>query len=262
MFRRRAAATRPSAGGGPPPGGPRGAEPQQRPLQAEGVEQRAPVVQPGVGRAPAGRRGGLVAVRRVRWGRRAVVRDHRRFAVAGAEGDAGDVELGAAVPLEVLARLAAQLLASRAVVLEPGLRHEAAERLGEPARVAGVADGGRPALELVALEQLGAGDAADRGRELPPEVDRVLDRGVVAEAAGGREEVRRVAAEEDAAAPEALRNERVARRPRVAREDRRVDPGAGGGVEQAGGVGLARALRVLALAQLRMEGELALAVDG
>jgi hypothetical protein len=102
-----------------------------------------------------------------------------------------------------------------------------------------------------------AASARRSAGELPAEVDGVLDRGAVAEAARRREEVRGVSAEQDAPAPEALGDERVARRPGVAREDRRVDAGAGGGVEQARGVA-----RLLAVAQLRVERELALAVDG
>src|SRR3954449_11588845 len=49
----------------------RGAEPQERPLEAEDVEQRATVVQPDVRRATARGCAGLVAVRRVRLSLRA-----------------------------------------------------------------------------------------------------------------------------------------------------------------------------------------------
>jgi hypothetical protein len=44
--------------------------------------------------------------------------------------------------------------------------------------------------------------------------------------------MRRVAAEEDAATPEAIGDERVARSPRAARENRRVDAGARGGMNR------------------------------
>src|SRR4051812_2598707 len=56
----------------------RGAEPQERPLEAEGVEQRATVVQPDVRRATARGSPGLLPVGRARLGLRAAVPDTRR----------------------------------------------------------------------------------------------------------------------------------------------------------------------------------------
>ena len=168
---------------------------EQGPLGVEGVEQRAAVGQPGVRRAPAGTGARHVLVRPV--GRRcgAVADDHRRAVVATADRDAGNVELGAAVGRQVAAGDASRRRTGGRVVLDLRHRLESAERIRETLGIAGIAFRERPALGAVAVEQRGRRPAGDQRGELPAEVDRVLDGGVVAEAAGRREEVRRVAAQ-------------------------------------------------------------------
>jgi hypothetical protein len=55
----------------------------------------------------------------------------------------------------------------------------------------------RLTLEVVAVEEPLAGDAAQDEVDLPRQVVRILDRGVAAKAVGGRVPMRRVADEED-----------------------------------------------------------------
>ena len=62
----------------------------------------------------------------------------------------------------------------------------------------------RQALGLVAVQQRRVGVALDHRGQLPGEVERVLDAHVAAEAAVGRDDVRRVAGEEHAAVAEPL----------------------------------------------------------
>ena len=87
----------------------------------------------------------------------------------------------------------------RIVDLDLERRLVAAERFGKSARISGIANRKRPPLGLVTCQKVRPALVRERGGELPAEVDRILDGGVVAEAAGGREEVGRIA--------------RVARRP-------------------------------------------------
>ena len=86
----------------------------------EQVEQRAPVVQPHMGRVPAWAGGGLVAVGGVGWGGAAVAHDEGRAVAAPAKGDTGDVELQGGV----LVQLQACGLALGAVFVKFGLGRE------------------------------------------------------------------------------------------------------------------------------------------
>src|SRR5688572_28116107 len=99
--------------------------------------------------------------------------------------------------VQVRGRGGARRIAARARLFELGPGRIEADRVGEAPRVAGVALGGGLALRLVAPEKLLARRAAQHVRDLPAKVHGVLDRGVVAEAAGGSEEMRRVAGDED-----------------------------------------------------------------
>src|SRR5205814_7468782 len=128
--------------------------------------------------------------------------DRGRAVVATAEGDSRDVELGAAVGEEVFARPLARGFAGSAVVFDLRDRLVEAERVGEALGISDVALRQRPALGLVASQQLRGRLALEHRSELPAQIDRVLDCGVVTEAAGRGEEVGRVAADEDAPLPE------------------------------------------------------------
>ncbi len=129
------------------------------------------------------------------------------------------------------------------------------------ARVAGVADGERAALGLVAVQQSGAALALDHRGKLPAEIDGVLDGGVVAKPAGGREQMHGIAAEQDAAALEVLGHQRMTSGPGIARQDLDIDRCTDGGGEHRLGVGLGDAGLVLVRAKLGVEGELAAPVD-
>ena len=104
--------------------------------------------------------------------------------------------------IEVVAGNLARRFAGRTVVLDLRRRHEQPDRIRKAPRVAGVALRQRLPLGLVAVEQRRAAPAFQHRGELPAEIDRILDRGVVAKPAGRREQMRGVAAEEHAAAPE------------------------------------------------------------
>src|SRR5919204_1365671 len=159
--------------------------------------------------------------------RRAVAHDRRRAVIAAAEGDARDVEFGAPMRREIFAGALARRGACGRVVLELRYRLKVAERIGEALRVGGVAHGERLTLDFVSREQLWLGATLEDGGELPAEIRGVFHRGVVAEAAGRREEMRGVAADEDATLGVTLGDERVARGPGIAREhcdlERRAD---------------------------------------
>src|SRR5258708_3882057 len=200
-------------------------EPQQREIHAEPVVQGGAVVDPGVGGAAAGQARGLVAVDLV--GRRVAVRPHdRRAVVADAESHAWDVELAPGVIEQVGARRGARLVALRPGALERLVRGVEADAVGELARDGGVAPGRGLPLPLVARRERRAAPALPGGGELPAEVHRVLDSGVVAEPAARREEVRGVAADEYRAAAEGLGDQGIARVPRRVAEhlDRALRP--------------------------------------
>ena len=212
-------------------------------------------------RAAAGAGGGDVAVCGFRrWGR-AVADDGRRTVVAPAEGDAWNVELGAPVSLQIFAGAFACFGALRRVVLDLRDRLIVAERIGKALGVRGVAHRERLALELVAFQQAGRGAAFQDGGELPAEIHRVLHCRVVAEAAGRREEVRRVAADEDAALGEALGHEGVSGGPGVARQHLDPERRADRLLHHRRGGRFVDARFVLVWLELRVKGELALAVD-
>ncbi len=186
---------------------------EQDEAAAEKIERRAAADEPDVRRARARprRRGVNRVVERRR--DRPVGYADRRIVVAVAELDAGGVvlELLRARPEDRRARLFPQrpsLLAvrfqerrERNLVIEAG-----AHRPG----LAHVMHADRPALRLVAVEELGAAPALQHRGELPAQVHRVADAGVHAEAARRPQEVRRVAGEKDAPVPIALRDDAVA----------------------------------------------------
>src|SRR4051812_4982188 len=99
-------------------------------------------------RRPTARASGRdVAVHGFSRRRRAVANDRGRAVVAATEGDARDVELGATVRFEVLARTLARLGARSGLVLYLGHGLEIAERFGEAPGVRRIAFGERLALD-------------------------------------------------------------------------------------------------------------------
>src|SRR5947209_1884438 len=119
----------------------------------------------------------------------------------------GNVEFGRRVAVKPSAELGASRVSRFAVLLELSGKLDPANRFRHRAREAGVAQRYRLALGLVAREQSRAAPSEARSGELPAEVGRVVDRGVVALAAGRGEEMGRVARDEDAPAAEALGDE-------------------------------------------------------
>jgi len=81
------------------------AESQQGPFEAQAVEQRASVVQPGMRGPPAGTGTWRVVVGNIGWRRAAVRDDDRRRIVAGAERHAWNVELPFGVGVQVCCRI-------------------------------------------------------------------------------------------------------------------------------------------------------------
>src|SRR5690606_35386670 len=152
---------------------------QQRPFESEVIVQRAAVIQPHVRRPSAGAGGGGVLVGFVGRRRAAIGNNGGRAVVASSEGDAGNVEFGTAVGRHVFARLAPRGFAGGAVVLDFRGGLEQPQRVGEAARVAGVAYGQGLAFGLVGVEQGGAGLAFPDGGQFPAQIDGVFDRGVV-----------------------------------------------------------------------------------
>src|SRR5687768_15084138 len=143
----------------------------------------------------AGAGAGYVDVGAIGRRRRSVRDDGGRAVVAPAEGDAGDVELRGAMAREVLSGTAPRRFAGARFLLDLGRRLHA-QGIGEALRIGGVAQGERPALGLVALEQARRRLAADHRRELPAEIHRILHSRVVAQPARRGEEMRGIAADE------------------------------------------------------------------
>src|SRR5262249_49754680 len=143
----------------------------------------------------------------------------QRAIVARPKGHPRDVELGSSVTLQIGSRLSPQRLTQLIVALDSRFGSEMAERLREGASIAGVAHSHRTPFDLVALQQAIIRDAFAGRCELPPQVDRVLDGCVVAEPAGGREQVDSIATEHDASALKVLGDERMAGSPRPARKE-------------------------------------------
>jgi len=85
-----------------------------------------------------------------------------------------------------------------------GGRGVEADGISETARITGVAQRHWPAFVLIARKESRPAPALHQRGELPGEVDRVLDRRVVAEAAGRREEMNGIAGKTHAARAEAL----------------------------------------------------------
>src|SRR5204863_3820395 len=113
----------------------------------------APILEPRMGRTPAGTGARHVGVHRFRRRRAAVADDGRRAVIAAAERDAGNVEFGASMGREIFAGAAACRFALRRIVLDFGHRLESAEGFGEAPGVGGVPYGERLALVLVALQK-------------------------------------------------------------------------------------------------------------
>ena len=198
----------------------------------------------------------------VGWRRGAIGHDRRRSVVACAEGDARNVEFGPGVPIEVFAGGAARLLARGGGVFDLGHRREQAERIGEPARVAGVADRQRTAFEVVGVEQRGSGLAMNGRGQFPAQVHRIFDGGVVTQPAGGRKQVRRVAGQEDRAHRHPLGDQAMPGGPGRPRQDPDRQIRTQGGVEHRGRGRIVDALLLLAGTQLGVKGEFSASVDG
>src|SRR6266850_2467953 len=235
---------------------------QQRPVEAKAIVKGLPGGEPEMRRTPA--RTGARQVCIHGFGRRlgAVRNDGRRTIIAAAEGDARDVELRAAVRFQIFSRAPARGIALRGVVLDFGRRRVQAERIGEALGVRRIPERERPALGLVALEQLRRGLPLQHRGELPAQIHGVLDRGVVAEPAGRREEVRRVAADEHPPVAEMFGYKRMPGGPEVARQHLHLERYADRRLHHSRGPGFGNRFFIFMVFQLRVEREFALPVDG
>ena len=161
-------------------------------------------------RARARPRGGHVYLRMVGRGRCAVWYDDGRALVAVAQVHAAR-RPGLLLPGHALRHVGAQGAPAFGVFLDLGGQlHQAGDLVEITGGLGGVAHADGLALGLVAVEQRRAAPALQGRRELPAEVGRIADRGVHAEPAGGIEEVRRIAADEDVAFPVPLGHHLVA----------------------------------------------------
>src|SRR5882724_3270562 len=178
-------------------------ETQEREVAAEAVEDRYAFGEPHVRRPRSGRSAGRVAVPVVGRGR-AVRDDDRGPRVENAEMNAGNIEFGRGVADEPLAERGASRVPGVPVLLDLSGKLDLADRFRHGPRKARIAMCDRLALGLVGREQSGSAPALAGRGELPAEVGGVVDRGVVALAAGRGEKMGRVARDENATVSEAF----------------------------------------------------------
>src|ERR1700687_3739525 len=101
------------------------------------------------------------------------------------------------------------VLARRGGVFKLSGRHEQSHGIGETTSESGVALGNDLPLEPVTGEERRSAPTLDHRRQLPAEIDRILDCGVVAEATGRREKMRGIASDKNSSARELFSNQRV-----------------------------------------------------
>ena len=99
--------------------------------------------------------------------------------VAGAESDAGNVELAPCVIVQIVASALPFFLPQGAVVFDAIMGNEVANRIGKATGIGSVAQGDRAALLLIAVQHIRTGLAFHYRRQLPAQIDGVFDRRVV-----------------------------------------------------------------------------------
>jgi hypothetical protein len=129
-----------------------------------------------------------------------------------------DVELQPGMLVEVLEAMRRACRRARGLV-EFGLGNEQAHRIGEVAGIARVALGQGFAFSLVAVQQRRRRLALDDAGELPAQVHRILDRRVVPQPPGRREQMGGIASDEDAAPLQPPCHEGMPREPRAHGQD-------------------------------------------